>query len=317
MAMVTSAVQRGATWLITPAATPDRFSSALGCGADVVLLDLEDSVPHHRKDQARTAALTFLAEVEAGTKAATGDGRTAVGMRLNGPGTLASLRDLVAVAESGVHPAVLLIPKVESPRDIDLVAEVLSVDGDTHAGRTGPSTGMWALIETPLAIHRLQEILTSRSLAGVVFGAADYAAAAGCRRTASALRYPRAALAAGAAAAGLPAVDSPHFDLDDPDGLRREAEEAYDLGFTAKGAVHPRQLAIIRAAFQPSPQELDHARAVVHAADTADAAHPITLADGSMVGPPLLDAARALIDQADGALHPASTAPPHTSGGMR
>jgi citrate lyase subunit beta/citryl-CoA lyase/(S)-citramalyl-CoA lyase len=300
--MGTPAIPRGTTWLITPATAPNRFCSARDCGADVALLDLEDSVPHHRKDQARAAALRFLAEAE--PVEATGGFVAVVGLRLNAPGTLPGLRDLVAIAESGVRPAVLLIPKVESPRDVDLVSELLRANGD--------APGVWALIETPLAIHRLHGILASQSLAGVVFGAADYAAAAGCRRTASALRYPKAALAAGAAAAGLPAVDSPYFDLADPEGLRREAEEACDLGFTAKGAVHPRQLAVIRTAFQPSPRELDRARAVVRAADSTDAAQGITIADGSMVGPPLVAAARALTNQADRALRSAaSTTPPH------
>jgi citrate lyase beta subunit len=211
-----------------------------------------------------------------------------LGLRLNAPGTIPGLRDLLAVAESGVRPQVLLVPKVESPRDVDLVADVLGVDGG------GPA--VWALIETPLAISRLREILASSALAGVVFGAADYAATAGCRRTASALHYPRAALATAAAAAGLPAVDSPYFDLADLEGLRQEAEDARDLGFTGKGAVHPQQLPVIQAAFQPSPEELDRARAVVRA---ADAAAGITTADGRMVGPPLVGAARALLDQAD------------------
>ena len=294
--MGTPAVSRGATWLITPATAPHRFPSARDCGADVALFDLEDSVPDHCKDQARAAALGFLAETE--TEAADGDA-TVLGLRLNALGTLPGLRDLIAVAESGVRPAVLLIPKVESPRDVDLVSRLLAGDGN--------SPEVWALIETPLAIHHLHEVLASRSLAGVVFGAADYAAAAGCRRTADALRYPKAALATGAASAGVPAIDSPYFDLADPEGLRQEAEEAADLGFAGKGAVHPRQLAVIQSAFLPSPEELDHARAVVRAADSTDAAQGITVADGSMIGPPLVAAARALTDQAD---HSSAAGPP-------
>ncbi|GAA0544453.1 HpcH/HpaI aldolase/citrate lyase family protein [Actinomadura livida] len=289
--MGTLAVPRGATWLITPATAPGRFSRARDCGADVALLDLEDSVPQQRKDQARAIALQHLAK--AATEAADGE-VSPLGLRLNAPGTLPGLRDLVAVAESGVRPAVLLVPKVESPRDVDLVGELLRTDEDEPK--------VWALIETPLAIQRLHEILASRFLAGVVFGAADYAAAAGCRRTAGGLRYPRAALSAGAAAAALPAIDSPYFDLANDEGLRREAEEACDLGFTGKGAVHPRQLAAIREAFQPSPQELDRARATVRAADSMDAAEGVTHADGSMVGPPLVAAARSLTDQAPGGM---------------
>lgn len=277
----------GSTWLITPASAADWLDTARSAGADVALLDLEDSVPHHRKNAARAAAIGCLTE-------ATDGGITVLGLRLNSPCTVHGLRDLVAVAESGLRPAVLLVPKVESARDVELIVKVL--DADDGQPR------VWALIETPRAIQRLPEILGSRSLAGVVFGAADYAAAAGCSRRSGALWYPRSALAAGAAAAGLPAIDSPYFDLDDPDGLRREAEEAKDLGFVGKGAVHPAQLSLIRQAFLPSSQELAAAHAVVTAADAAHGG--ITTVDGRMVGPPLVAAARALTARAGDAAIP-------------
>ena len=274
----------GSTWLITPASAADWLDTARSAGADVALLDLEDSVPHHRKDAARAAAIGWLTE-------ATDGGTTVLGLRLNSPCTVHGVRDLVAVAESGLRPAVLLVPKVESARDVELIAKVL--DADDGQPR------VWALIETPRAIQCLDEILGSRSLAGVVFGAADYAAAAGCSRRSSALWYPRSALAAGAAAVGLPAIDSPYFDLDDADGLRREAEEAKDLGFFGKGAVHPAQLPLIRQAFLPSAQELAAAHAVVTAAAAAHGG--ITTVDGRMVGPPLVAAARALTARAGNA----------------
>lgn len=277
----------GSTWLITPASAADWLDTARSAGADVALLDLEDSVPHHRKDAARAAAIGCLAE-------ATDGGTTVLGLRLNAPCTVHGLRDLVAVAESGLLPAVLLVPKVESARDVEFIAKVLGADDGQPR--------VWALIETPRAIQCLPEILGSRSLAGVVFGAADYAAAAGCSRRSSALWYPRSALAAGAAAAGLPAIDSPYFDLADPDGLRREAEEAKDFGFVGKGAVHPAQLSLIREAFLPSAQELAAAHAVVTAADAAHGG--ITTVDGRMVGPPLVAAARALTARAGEAAIP-------------
>jgi (S)-citramalyl-CoA lyase len=91
--------------------------------------------------------------------------------------------------------------------------------------------------------------------------------------------------------------------LDDRDGLLQEAEEARDLGFTGKGAIHPAQLATIQAAFTPSAQELADAAAVVAAADrTGDV---ITTVNGRMVGPPLVAAARLLTAQAADR-HPAS-----------
>ncbi len=104
------ATRCGSAWLITPAAaSPGRLGISRTAGADVAVLDLEDSVPHHRKDAARAAAIGYLTE-------ATGGGITVLGLRLNAPGTVHGAKDLVAVAESGLRPAVLVVPKVESAR---------------------------------------------------------------------------------------------------------------------------------------------------------------------------------------------------------
>lgn len=252
----------------------------MDAGADVALLDLEDSVPWSGKAAARAAVLAFLTR-----PIRPGDGwPAALGLRVNPLGTEHGLRDLLGLVEAGGSPAVLVVPKVEAARDIELVAQIL--------GATSERCRIWALIETPRAVRDLSSILRARDLAGVLFGAADYAAAAGCRLTSRALSYPRAALAAGAAAAGLPAIDSPFFDLRDSEGLRRETEDAVEFGFVGKVAVHPRQLPEIRSVLQPSLRDLETARAVVRAAGVAGGA--ITTVEGHMVGPPMVAAARAL-----------------------
>jgi citrate lyase subunit beta/citryl-CoA lyase/(S)-citramalyl-CoA lyase len=171
---------------------------------------------------------------------------------------------------------------------VELVAQIL---------HTAPGQcRIWALIETPRAMANLSGILGSRVLAGVFFGAADYSAAAGCRLNSRALWHARATLAMGAAAAGVPAIDSPYFDLRDTDGLRRESEEALDLGFCGKVAIHPQQLPVIRSTFRPSQQDLAAARATVDAAEAAGGG--ITTVNGQMVGPPLVAAARAVTSRA-------------------
>ncbi|MFD7283541.1 HpcH/HpaI aldolase/citrate lyase family protein [Streptomyces sp. NPDC059862] len=272
------------TWLVTPGATPNRFQASMHSGADVALLDLEDSVPPVGKDAARADVLDFLG----GEGRTGGRGGTALGVRMNAPCTLPGLRDLVELAGAGLWPELLLVPKVEAARDVELVAQIMDAP-------EGPCQ-IWALIETPRAIQNLASIVGAPATAGVVFGAADYAAATGCRLSGRALLYPRAALAAEAAAAGLPAVDSPYFGLHDLDGLRKETEEAIELGFVGKVAVHPRQLPVIEAAFRPNPGELEAARAVVSAADKASGG--ITTVNGRMVGPPLVAVARAVTARA-------------------
>jgi citrate lyase subunit beta/citryl-CoA lyase/(S)-citramalyl-CoA lyase len=255
------------------------------------LLDLEDSVPPNGKDAARAAVIGCLSQ--SGERG--GSGTTVLGVRLNAPATVHGLKDLVAIAESRARPAVLVVHKVESARDVEIVAEIIGADDGQRR--------VWALIETPLGIQRLDTILQTPALAGVLFGAADYAAAAHCRLNSRALWHPRAVLAAGAAAACLPAIDSPHFDLRDADGLKREADEAAELGYLGKVAINPRQLPVTEQSFRPTAQELTTARAMVAAADAAHG--EITTVDGHMVGPPLVAAARALTAQAHDV--PAST----------
>ena len=295
----------GSTWLMTPGGSPDRFDTATASGADVVLLDLEDAVPEQRKNTARATVVRYLASTAAPGPSG-GRGRPLLGLRLNAVDTVHGLQDVLALAAAGLWPDVVLVPKVESARDLDLVATILDTDAGAVSDAGAPRR-MWALIETPRAIECLSEILRAPSLAGVVFGAADYAATAGCRPTGRALMYPRSVLVTAAAAAGLPAIDSPYFDLRNPDGLREEAEHARELGFVSKGAVHPEQLDVIRAVFAPTEAELDHARAVVAAADRADGG--IVAVDGRMVGPPMVAAARAAHAHARHAAHPGPGAP--------
>lgn len=273
------------TWLVTPGCSPGRFTTATGSGADIALLDLEDSVPAVAKAAARAEVLAFLRK---GNETGSG-GAAALGVRVNPLHTSDGLQDLLDLAGCEVGPAVLLVPKVEAARDLELVAGI--VDMPNRPCR------VWALIETPQALANLSNILRAPHLAGVVFGAADYAAAAGCHLGGRALWYPRAALAAGAAAAGLPAVDSPYFGLHDVDGLRQETEQAVELGFVGKVAIHPRQLSVIQAVLRPDPADVEAARAVVRAADAAGGG--ITTVDDRMVGPPLVAAARAMTLRAD------------------
>ncbi|MER5991480.1 HpcH/HpaI aldolase/citrate lyase family protein [Streptomyces viridosporus] len=270
----------GGTWLITPP-SDGRLEAALRAQPDVALLDLEDSVPPCDKDTARTVALAHLG-------AAPVHGATMLGLRVNAPGTVHGLKDLVALAAAGLRDTVVLVPKVQSARELELVAQTLR--------ETATGVRVCALIETPRALLRLDDIFASPVLCGVVFGAADYAAATGCRRTSGSLRWARSSIAAAAAAHAIPSIDSPYFDLGDPEGLLRDAQEARDLGFTGKGAIHPDQLPVIRAAFCPTEEEVAQAQAVVSAADRAGG--QMVRAGDQMVGPPLVAAARAVLDKA-------------------
>ncbi|MEU8540884.1 CoA ester lyase [Streptomyces sp. NPDC048717] len=270
----------GGPWIVTPATAPARFAAARASGATVTVVDLEDSVAPRDKDVAREHAADFFATAD--------PAGPVPGIRINALTTREGLRDLAALADYPHRPQLVVLPMVESARDIELAAAAL--DTADHAPQ------LWVLVETPRAVERAAEICAAPRLAGLVFGAADYATATGAARTWEALLYPRTHLANSAAAAGIAALDSPWFDLDDDQGLRREALRARDLGFTGKVAVHPRQVAAIAEAFRPGEEELAHARAVVAARERTDGS--ITSVDGRMIGAPFYAAALALLTRA-------------------
>ncbi|WP_331762414.1 CoA ester lyase (plasmid) [Streptomyces sp. NBC_01527] len=272
---------RGRAWIITPALTPQRFATAQNSGAGVALVDIEDSVAIPDKQLARTMAQQFF---EGPLASCT------LGVRMNSPLTLEGAKDLVAMAAYTAKPDLILVPKTESARDIELVASVMDAEGYTP--------DIWALIETPRAFDKLPAILNAPRLGGVVFGSADYAATVRCGLGWDALVYPRAALINAATAAGIPAIDAPVYNLESPDALRREAEKAKELGFYGKGAVHPRQAAVINEVFMPSEDEIARARAIVAAGEKSG--NGVTSVDGQMVGTPFFAAARALVGEVDG-----------------
>lgn len=275
----------GRVWIITPATRPERFAAALASAADAALLDLEDSVAPADKQTARDTAAQLLDTV---TPQALARGQL-LGVRVNAASTRDGLADLLALASWRRRANLVLLPKVEAARDIELAAAVL--DTPAHAPH------LWALVETPRAVTALPAIVTAPRLGGVVFGSADYAAAIGCGLDWSSLRHARCSIVTTAAAAGLPALDAPCFNLDDPDRLHREARLAKKLGFYGKGAVHPRQTAPLQEVFTPTGQEIARARAVIAAGQVSGGG--ITRVDGQMVGAPFFAAARALLERVD------------------
>ncbi|WP_234327372.1 aldolase/citrate lyase family protein [Streptomyces sp. NRRL WC-3742] len=199
--------------------------------------------------------------------------------------TLDGVKDLAAIAAYPRKPDLVLLPKTESTRDIALVSAIL----DTPAY----SPILFALIETPRAVDHLPEILPAPRLSGAVFGAADYALELGTHTGWEAMRHARHTIANSCAAAGLVAVDTPFFELDDAAGLTAEARRAKEIGFHGKGAIHPRQLPVITEAFRPSDDEIAEARAIVAAAERSG--DHITSVDGRMRGTPFFTQARRLL----------------------
>jgi (S)-citramalyl-CoA lyase len=258
------AVRAFTNFLFVPGNRPERFAKALASAADLVCIDLEDSVPSVEKDDARAAALTAIAGHD--------DGRLA--LRINGLRTTAGLADILAVAAS-TSPEYLFVPMVESAAEIGILRSIL---GDTVA--------FVPLIESVHGLRAAHDIAASPGVAAVMFGGGDFAGELGVKLEWEPLLHARSELVMACAAANVRAIDAPYVDLENDAGLAEECVRAKALGFHGKAAIHPRQIAAISAAFWPNAAEIEEARAAIAAFD-AGAGAAIRF-EGKMLEAPLI-----------------------------
>lgn len=265
------------TWLYAPGDRPDVVAKALGSGADVVLVDLEDAVPPDRKDYARAATAELLAE--------RARGRPAVHVRVNaldGPLLAADLAALAGLPGLGG----LRLPKVGSAGDVARVARILREAGDAPA--------LYPLLESALGLENAFAIASADpAVRGVALGEADLRADLGLAGE-EALAWPRVRTVVAARAAGLaPPAQSVYADVRDLAGLAASCRAGRALGFLGRAAIHPRQLPVIERAYLPSAQEVAAARETVAAADASPGA--LALPDGRFVDPAVVAGARRVL----------------------
>lgn len=252
--------------LFVPGTKPDRFAKALASGADCVCIDLEDAVPAGEKDAARAAALDAIKALD--------DPRLAI--RINGMMTRAGLADALALAAAAMRPALVFVPMVESPVELAQLRSVLA-DG---AVRFVP------LIETVAGLRAADTIAADPSTAMLMFGGGDFSAQLGVPLAWEPLALARAQLVMAAAGAGKPALDVPFIHMDDPAGLAAECRRAKELGFAAKAAIHPAQIAVIHDIFRPKAADIAEAESAL-AAFAAGGYRPIRH-NGKMLEAPVV-----------------------------
>src|ERR1700677_3582437 len=266
------------SWLFTPAPRPARFDKAAASGADVSIIDLEDSVAPADKAEARRTALVHLARPAVGSC-----GRA---LRMNGLETRFGVADLQALLESSACPDYLVLPKTESAAHLQILDRLLA-----EAGKT---IRLIALIESAQGLAACETIAASTPrLEALLFGAADMSADLGAGTAWPPLAYARARLVAACALAGVLAIDSPFFDVKDHEGLTQETSQAVALGFAAKAAIHPNQIATINAALTPRPEEVTQARAIL-----AENIKGVGVVQGQMVDEAVAREARRILSAA-------------------
>jgi (S)-citramalyl-CoA lyase len=249
--------------LFTPATRPERFAKADEVGADLLIIDLEDSVAPRDKATARATAMGALARPA--------EAPILRGVRINALRTRNGLGDLLALLQSQARPDVVVLPKVEAAAQLHLLDDLLR--------EARFESRLIALVESARGLQALTKIAhATPRLAALMLGAADLAADLGCGQQAPNLRAARAALVSACASADIAALDSPYFDLHNDLGLRQDTRQAADMGFTGKAAIHPSQIAAIRETFTPTREAVAHARAVL-----AENERGVGQVDGQMV----------------------------------
>jgi citrate lyase subunit beta/citryl-CoA lyase len=242
--------------------------------ADLVFLDLEDSVAPAAKADAR--ALVAAALGGPPFRAAT------LAVRVNRVGGPWCHRDLIeGVGAAPGRVDVVILPKVASPGEVAF-ADHLLAGIEQDAGIAPGAIGLEVQIEDPAGLVAAEALAACcpRRMEALVFGPGDFAAAAGMPTTSiggevpgypgDALHHALSRILVAARAAGLQAVDGPFAGIHDPDGLRASARRARALGYDGKWSVHPAQVPVLNEVFGVAPEDLERARAVLAAVGAAE-----------------------------------------------
>jgi len=201
-------------------------------------------------------------------------------VRINGLSTPDGLKDLTAIIESETPPPAIMIPKIRSAEEVQLIETLLS-SGLARAIR------FCVIIETNQGLERAIEIAKSSSrIDSVILGAVDMSADLRCEKSWEPLLYTRSRLVHAAASAGIDLLDVPFLNLDDPEGLRLEARACARLGFTGKASIHPNQIPIIHEAFTPDEKAIAKARKVCAAFEQDNTG--LVVVDGELIELPVV-----------------------------
>lgn len=263
--------------LFVPGSRSDRFGKAKAAGAGVTIIDLEDAVPAADKDMARDAALAQVADSGKGWA-----------IRINPVATAAGIADLAALRDAKALPEYVMLPMAEEARDCEIVAQVLG-DACPH---------LIPLIETPRALRGALAIGRAPRVAAVMFGGGDFAGELGVKLAWAPLLGARQAFVLACAEADVPAIDVPFIHLSDEDGLAQECAASEAMGFAAKAAIHPRQLAAIDAAFVPGDDAVNEAAEALRAYEAAG--EKVIAHNGRMLEAPIVKQYRAVLARKEG-----------------
>jgi citrate lyase subunit beta/citryl-CoA lyase len=269
-------IQTGPAWLFCPADRPERFEKA-AAAADVVILDLEDGVAAKDRQAARAALTETPLDPE----------RTVV--RISPSATTDHQLDLEALSRTPY--TTVMLAKTEDAQQVRDLAPLAVV----------------VLIETPLGALAVSELARMDNAFALMWGAEDLFAVLGGTANRhpdntyrDVARHVRSQTLLAAKAYGRMALDSVYLNIKDLDGLGKEVDDAVAVGFDATAAIHPSQVAVIRAGYAPTPDQVEWARHVLAAARDE---RGVFQYEGIMVDAPVLRRAERIVSLAP---HPGS-----------
>lgn len=269
---MTDFVRNACSFLFVPATQPDRLPKALASGADLVIADWEDAVAPADKERARAALMEAVAALPAAQ-------RVRLLVRINSDGSPWFAADLAALAQlmaQGLAGAV--VPKAERAPTLQAVAQA-----------AGPQAALVPLVESVAGLAAADALAAAPQVARLAFGHLDFQVDAGmdCAEDEQELLPVRAALVFASRRAGRAApIDGVTVDTRNPERMARDAERARRMGFGGKLCIHPAQVPVLHAAFDPDRAAVAHALRVQQA--LAQAGGGVCVLDGRMVDAPVL-----------------------------
>ena len=252
--------------LYIPGSKERALEKAMSLPTDAIIFDLEDAVAPDAKAEARETLAKALKENDYGKRAKV--------VRINALTTEWGNEDVRVLKDAGAD--IFLLPKVNTPTDVDALADMLA-----------PDMPIWVMMETPVSVFNAREIAAHHRVTGLVTGTNDLTKDLGCRTRADRLPLMTALqmiVMAARAARGVVAIDGVYNRFRDGDGLKAECEQGRDLGFDGKTLIHPAQIEVTNTAFAPTQSEIDLAeRQIAAYEESMKSGQGVAVVDGQIV----------------------------------
>ncbi len=279
------------TMLFLPGNNPNMLVNGGILGSDSIIFDLEDAVAPDQKDAARDLVSSALKTMDFG--------RCEIIVRINALDTPYWEQDLEAVIP--LKPDMIMPTKVSGGDYIRTLDEKMTQIEKENGMEVG-GIRLIPLLETAMGIEKAFDIATaSPRMEALYLGAEDLTADLRCQRTKQGgeILYARGRLVMAARAAGIEAYDTPWTDVEDLEGLKKDAELAKELGYTGKAVISPRHVDIVNTVFSPSMKQVQYAKDVFNAIEEAkkQGKGAVSLR-GKMIDAPIVQRARLVLEAA-------------------